>query len=199
MFESLKERLGSGGFREWLENNQSIVTIGAVVLLAIAVFVMIRSMGTPDIDTRLRPMQYFYDVETEEGFEADPDLLPPIIRENGNEAVRVHFYTCGDCSGIDAGEMFVAYYEKYSVEDKARWDAFIGATGEGTRVPDVVPDGFHPTPLISRDAKRWVEFFTPAGHAIYDNPGRCDPDDKLEFPEACGPDDVDEFLDPSDE
>lgn len=199
MFESLKERLGSGGFREWLENNQSIVTIGAVVLLAIAVFVMIRSLSGPDIkDGPPIPMVYYYDVETEEVFEADSDQLPPITRSNGNEAVRAYYYTCGDCSGIDAEEMYVAYYEMFTEEGKAQQKAMTDALKNKTPLPSVRPDE-RKGQLVSRDAKRWVELYSPAGRAIHDNLGRCDPGDKLEFPEACGPDDVEEFLNPSDD
>lgn len=101
------------GIREWMNENSAIVTVGAVVLLVVALtIVVMQGIGggpaTPD-------QAWFMDTETGEYFAADIEQIPPIQSPEGNPAVKVHFFSCGACN---EEERFVGYYEKYTEEAK---------------------------------------------------------------------------------
>jgi len=101
------------GMREWMNENSSIVTGAAVVLLVVAIWVAIRqvSPGGPQTVGEV----WYSDTQTGKLFKADREKIPPITSPDGNTAVRAHLFGCGDCSEANR---FVGYYERYS--DKAK-------------------------------------------------------------------------------
>src|SRR5687768_3923032 len=103
--------------RDWMNQNSAIVTILAVVILLGAVaFMVSRKMnkgGGPVGEA------WYYDTVSNEFFTDVTTKVAPFKRENGNEAVRAHFFTCGECTPKtkdEGGERFIGYYEKYTDE-----------------------------------------------------------------------------------
>jgi len=90
---------------------------------------------------------WYYDVVTGEVFAARAKQIPPIQSPDGHEAVRVFFFSCGECT---EGERFAGYYMKYTAAMKQQLDAdpakFAAAFGES-----------HPGRLFSADGQTWVE------------------------------------------
>lgn len=68
-----------------------------------------------------KPKAYYYDTKTKKVFTAAADQFPPITSPEGNEAVRVHFFSFGSCDKKD--ERFIGYMEKYTDEAKKKLEA----------------------------------------------------------------------------
>jgi prepilin-type processing-associated H-X9-DG protein len=92
---------------------------------------------------------YFYDTVTTKVFTANADQIAPITSPAGNPAVRVHFYSFGNC---EKESRFVGYYEKYTPEAKAKLDQAMKTQGDGT-FEELMELGQQA--LISLDGKKW--------------------------------------------
>ena len=116
--------------RETLNNNSALVTIGAVVLLVVAlaaiVFQMDGSRGGQVVDL------YYYDMNDGTIFVGPSNVVPPIDAPSGpyndqQGGVRAVIFACGECGDlagktvaeIEAQGGKIAYLERYTPEAKA--------------------------------------------------------------------------------
>lgn len=146
--------------RDWINNNSPTVTVGAVaIMLAALAFIVMRSQRNPPGE----PGQaYYYDTVTKEVFSDVTTKVAPFTRENGNIAVRAHYFTCGECTPKtveEGGERFIGYYEKYTDEVKAKLDE---KGGESFMIYEMAFQGR----LYSNDGETWVAADQPEGTAI---------------------------------
>ena len=145
--------------REWMNNNSPVVTVAAVVLLIGALaFLVMRNRpaggGSPG-------QAWYYDTVTQEYFVDKTTRIAPFKRDNGNDAVRAHFFTCGECTEktkADGGERFIGYYEKYTDDVKSKLEQ----AGESFAMYEMTFQGR----LYSKDGKTWHSAEQPAGNAI---------------------------------
>jgi len=113
--QDLKDKLKVDSLRDWVNNNSAAVTVGAVVVLIISLGVIISNSGGRS--TNIAPGEaWYYDTVTKEYFTGEATHIPP-IDHNGNEAVRAHFFTCGQCT---EEARFIGYFEKYTAEAKSK-------------------------------------------------------------------------------
>jgi len=109
------ERGRALSIRDKINANQNIVVVVAVVVIAVAlIWIFTRGGGGGAAGTG---EAYYYDTVTEEVFTAKANQYPPIESPDGNPAVRVHFFSCGDCS---EAERFIGFYDKYTDEAKRK-------------------------------------------------------------------------------
>lgn len=145
----------SGGLREWMQGNQTIVAGAAGVLLLICLIAIIMQIAPTGSSVKTPNSAYFYDVVTGKVFQAPFDAVPPITSPDGNEAVRAHFYSCGDCNESDR---FVGYYEKYTPQAKEVVEKARTSADPNQAMPyEPMGDGL----LISFDAKTWFAMYSP--------------------------------------
>jgi len=117
-FSQIKARLADMQLREAINQNQNIVVIVAVVIIAVSgLFIAMRCDGGGG-RTNYTNKAYYYDTVTEELFVDEGDQLAPITSPDGNPAVRAHIFACGSCDDDDA--RFVAFYAKYTDEAKQK-------------------------------------------------------------------------------
>ena len=156
--------LASAGVREWMNQNSTVVTVAAVLLLVIAIGAVV-IQGWPD-DITPPDEAYFYVPETKELFSADSKLVPPIDR-NGKKAVKAHFYGCGDC---DDASRFPGYYEKYSDAAKAQLDKINEQMRSGQEIdPDLEMQVYElamTQRFFSADGEKWVLAESPQGQEM---------------------------------
>jgi hypothetical protein len=136
MFDSL---------RGWINQNSAVVTIGAVLLLIVALVVMMRQCGTPHYPGQIEQV-WFYDLNTKQLFAGKRDEIPPIETPSGPYAlpdgtqipagVRAYVFACGDCS--DESKRFIAYVERFTPEVKEKLVAARKAMAEG-KTPSEAP------------------------------------------------------------
>ncbi len=101
----LGERLRELNVRDWLEENQQVATIGAVVLLVIALGVLVMTMTGGRGSGGMRATgRYFYDLNTGERFVVPLDAFAPIEHGDPYElpngqtmpaGVEAMVFTCG--------------------------------------------------------------------------------------------------------
>jgi len=115
--------------RDTLNENQNLVVVVAVVVIAVA-FGYIFFLRGGGGDGTFSGLAYYKDLETGTVFTADASLNPPIESPDGNQAARVHFFTCtGDCGEEDR---VLGWYEKYTPEAKKVLDEWSPNEDEGT-------------------------------------------------------------------
>ena len=145
--------------REWINQNSASVTVAAVAVLLISMSVIVNRHkrgggGEPG-------EAWYYDTATEEYIRDKTTRIAPFIRENGNEAVRAHFFTCGECTELteeQGGERFIGYYEKYTEEVKAKLEE----RSESFALYEMAFQGR----LYSRDGQTWFPAEQTEGTAI---------------------------------
>ncbi len=162
--------------RDWMNNNSSLVTILSVVMLVGSLTYIVgrkrfRGGGAPGD-------AWYYDVVTKEYFTDKTTQVAPFKRENGNEAVRAHFFTCGECTeemGPDgkSGKRFLGYYEKYTEEVKAK-------LMEKTETFMLYEMAFQGR-LYSKDGKKWFAAEKPEGMVITADLQKSCPPKKLRY------------------
>ena len=104
---------------------------------------------------------YYYDTVTKNVFTQKSSLFPPIQSPEGHEAVRVHYFTCGECTDKiekDGGQRFVGYYEKYSAEVKE----LIEKTPNSSEFYEMA----FKSRLYSADGEKWVAAESPDGFML---------------------------------
>lgn len=92
---------------------------------------------------------YYQDVKTGKRFTAEATLIPPITSPDGNEAVKVHLFTC---DRNDPAKMFVGYYEKYTPEAKQILDQ----AGDEGMSQVMMEDDVAKGQMFSPDGKAWT-------------------------------------------
>jgi hypothetical protein len=149
-----------------------------------------RGGGLPDIfggsSRRSAPVgpgeAWYYDTKTKEYFKDVTTKVAPFNNDKGNESVRAHFFTCGDCTD-EVGEngasnkRFIGYYEKYTPEVKAK----IEEKSDSFMIYEMAFQGR----LYSKDGKKWVAADKPEGIAITSDLQKQCPPKKLRY---CPPD-----------
>jgi prepilin-type processing-associated H-X9-DG protein len=113
---------------------------------------------------------WYYDTVTSEYFTDLTTKVAPYKNARGNESVRAHFFTCGDCT---EEQRFIGYYEKYTDEVKAR----IEEKQDSFMIYEMAFQGR----LYSRDGKKWVPADKPEGIAITSELQRKCPPKKLRY------------------
>src|ERR1051325_8610337 len=84
--------------REWINQNSASVTVAAVAVLLISMSVIVNRHrrgggGEPG-------EAWYYDTGDRVYFRDKTTRIAPFVRDNGNEAVRAHFFTCGECTEL---------------------------------------------------------------------------------------------------
>ncbi len=136
--------------RDWINNNERVASIACAAIIIIGLIWTLTSLFGGPKDTGnsdlISDLSWYYDVTTGEAFQADWRQVPPIKSPDGNEGVRVSFFSCGTCG---SGERFAGYYMKYTPQFKKRADAdpslFNATMGENCEGR-----------LFSIDARTWV-------------------------------------------
>jgi hypothetical protein len=130
--------------RQWI-NRHPIAIAVACVAAAVGVWFV---AGSGRGDAALPEDEVWYhDVVTGRVFPGKALQIPPIRSPAGNEAVRVFFASCGQCT---EAERFPAFYMRFTDEMKRELEAdpsqWANALGES-----------HPGRLYSSDTVEWVE------------------------------------------
>jgi hypothetical protein len=92
--------------REWLNNNSAVATVGAVVLMVIALaFIYFQMLGAPE--GRSAYSAYYYDLNTERVL-VDTLAAAPIETDSGPHkgepaGVRAGIFSCDECASSYAG------------------------------------------------------------------------------------------------
>ena len=136
--------------REKINENQNLVVVVAVVIIVVAVLFMVMRGGGGGGPSG-PGTAYYMDTVTNEVFTDDAALFPP-IDHNGNPAVRVHYFSCGDCD--DKDKRFIGFYEKYTPEAKNQL--------ESASQDEMMMEMYEMGVLYSIDGKTWHD---PASEA----------------------------------
>lgn len=166
MLEDLKvklsdmaEKMKVGGSRDWINQNSAVVTVASVVVLVLSLAIIInqgRGHAAPAPGNA-----YFYDTVTKEYFIDSATKIPPITSPAGNEAVRAHFFTCGECTDKtkdEGGERFIGYYEKYTPDVKEKLE-------KNAQQFEFYEEAFQGR-LYSPDGVRWTAAESPTGFKL---------------------------------
>jgi hypothetical protein len=85
------------------------LVLGVIAARAIIGFVREGPRGTERL--------FYCDTVSQRVFVDRASRVPPFTSPDGHEAVRVHFFTCGECNESDR---FVGFYEKFSASVRER-------------------------------------------------------------------------------
>lgn len=157
------QAVGSGGVREWMNHNSSVVAIVAALVVAAAIYFAFFGGGSQPVGAS---EAYFYDPVTKETFGGDLRAIAP-IDHNGNKAVRVWYFGCGDC-----GEKFVGYYEKYTDEAKEAIEAANRPSERELSEDEIgtlnarAEAAYFSGRMVSADGENWVSAQSPEGQKI---------------------------------
>ncbi|MDX1683170.1 MAG: hypothetical protein R3336_08620 [Phycisphaeraceae bacterium] len=182
--------------RKWVNENSAVVTIAAVVLLALTIWAIYSQMSGRSFDPDAQRV-WFYDLKSGGVFAVDADTVPPIETDSGPLAngmpagVRAHVFACGSC---ETDAQFVAWVEMELPRDKAMALLRANKDGDGSSGPDAselhagdrtfVMAGDVPVPpeLVGR----WVQRNSRPGFQITEAVGeRCGGQNS---PNPCNPD-----------
>ncbi len=159
--------------RGWMDENQNLVAVIAVVVIILALIFSFYNCSGSSTGPGGSGMVYYYDITADEIFTAKAELIPPIQSPNDNEAVRVHFYTCGSCK---ESERFVGYYEKYTPEVKKKLEE-----AQGNEEHEMYYEQESQGLLISLDAKKWYPMYAQQAEQALSNKLKCDEGKKLRY------------------
>ncbi len=143
----LMDRLRDFNLREKLNDNQHIVVIVCVVMIAVALGYVYLISDSPRPSGPVKANAYYYDTVSGEYFVGDSRQYPPITSPDGNPAVRAHFFTCTE--SCDKADRFVGYYEKYTEQAKVQLESMRESE------LDYSPEMYEWGVLHSLDAKQW--------------------------------------------
>lgn len=149
--------------RAFLEENQTIVMIVVIIVIAVSAYTLFRQRSA---GTEYQPVvvdQWFFDLNTGELFIARSDQLPPIDVLTGPEpGVRARVFSCGTCD--DPNTHFIGWLEKYPDTEPASNHA-AGATGNGNVSGPPIPSRAMPL-MADKDRRIWVEAHSDAGREL---------------------------------
>lgn len=111
--------------RRWVNRNSTLITVGSVVVMILALAFMVRILTGGDRQTTIDPPKHawFFDLTTKELFKGGLNDLPPIDAPSGpfNDkpgGVKAHVFACGHCD--DPSQYIIAYLEAYLPETKEK-------------------------------------------------------------------------------
>ena len=157
--------------REWLNNNSTLVTVGAVLFLVVALGVVFLQMRGPSI-ARSDADTYFWDIDAHEPFVAplneEPDQAP-----SGGPVAQAYLFSCGECTP----DQWFGYLERYT-------DEYHRLMREGTfnEMPMPQREQFMERNHLIRnlDDTRWIRRMSEQGDEIVlEMRRRCDSPDDL--------------------
>ena len=97
-----------------------VVAVIALVVLAVALFIIIRTLGGGG-GTRGNPSDAFwYDLQTGKLFPHE-GAVSPIEAPSGGQGVRAYVFACKSCD--DDNDRFIGYLERYTAEGKRIFEA----------------------------------------------------------------------------
>ena len=156
--------------RELLNKNATVVTVVTVlVLVASLTFILWPDGGNDPSDSMGK--EYFYDLNTDQLFEAEQGRIPPIDTESGPHqgkpaGVYAYVFSCGECA---PREQYIGYLETYSEKAKARLEQMRQASaGPVYMGPDVESsEPFRSGILIKRpEDAQWAPKSSSRGQQI---------------------------------
>lgn len=167
--------------RNFLNNNSSLATILAVVLLLISLGVII--LQTRNANSHEAVGVYFYDMSSGQLFAAGSDQVPPISTPSGADSgVRAHVFSCGDCPnnlvGMNAEQVketgaFIAYLEQLTPRGKEAYLASIQPVAPGAEEPPFVDTTEHTLVRRVEDTK-WERVNSREGSQIQSSVDACE-------------------------
>lgn len=124
------------GLRDYMNNNSSVVTIVAVVVLVIALGIIVMTSKGPGRSGYIVDI-YFFDLNTGKVFIGKSDQRPPIATDSGpttdgkKAGVLAYISACGECknyNGMTVDELkaagaFVSRLEKFTDQALAAMEA----------------------------------------------------------------------------
>ena len=145
--------------RDWIQNNNVAVTIASiVVIVTLLAWRLLPSKQEYHNSDSLSDRSWYYDVNTGQYFQDRLDRVPPFESPEGNEAVRVIFFSCGACN---EAERFPGFYLKHADETKQQADADPAVTASlGGEVG--------PGRLYSFDGKTWIAASGPEEAGVFE-------------------------------
>ncbi|MCC7145888.1 MAG: hypothetical protein IT443_05535 [Phycisphaeraceae bacterium] len=177
------------GLREWLRQNQSIVTVVVVVLLVAALGIAMMNMRQGGG----KKTAYFYDLNKKELFVDSVDKRPPFevgsgaAPDGGPAGVAAAVFACGDgCA--DESKRFVGYVTKYT-DQAVKWLEEADAMGtdpstQGKRSELWMKAEISQVYMLP-DGTKWLSMQDPSYEkAMAGYRARCTGDDKLT---TCAP------------
>ena len=137
-------------YREWMNQNSALITIGAVLVLIGALYAIIRQQWGSTAS--YKPIDvYYYDMsltsgtEMERLFAGKSNEFPPIdapshakTPDGSPTGVRAWVFSCGDCS--DKSKWFIGFLETYTKDAKE-------AMLEMTKTPPAATAAAGPPPM----------------------------------------------------
>jgi len=172
------------GLRETINQNSAVVTVGAVVLLIIALGVTVCSIsggGTSATGPGVG-QQWFLDEGTNKLFAAEADAVPPIQAPSGKDGVRAYVFTCDkncgghnlDGKGLDELEelgLFVGYVEKISPRGIEHMERIKQEHGDDMAVSLLMSERLMEFTLVRQvGSERWYPFVAPQATKIQSDP-----------------------------
>jgi len=153
------EKLKIGGVRQFVNNNSAVVTVGAVAIIIVGLAAIIKYGAGNSTGTAPATTGWFWDVEDKAAFVDEATNISPFKRPNGHTAVRLHYFSCGDCT---KEQRFVGYMEKYTDEVRDKLEK--SRKGE-------ITDGFYEEEqmaglLYSKDGETWFSAQSPEGQML---------------------------------
>ena len=164
--------------RNWLNQNSAVVTIGAVMLLVLALAAIVVQMRPPSVGG---PVEiWYYDLNTSELFTAKSDQLPPTdAPSDGTGAdtnptipagVRAYVYSCGDCD--NPADRIIAWLEMYPPEVKERIEAMMKNPGSVPPDQTMMEDPMSMGTLIRGiKSENWVPQYSEQGMKVQQDMG----------------------------
>lgn len=165
--------------RNVLNNNSMAATLVAVLILVVALIILYRH-ARRGYRSAADVKQFYLDTVTEAWIVRPLTAVPPIITEDGHEAVLARVFDCGDCSNPET--FFLGYLEKFTEEAQERMleqQRLLERDG-----PDAFPEfealGYEEDLsgglLFAAPTKpyKWVPANTPEADAITSLAGRCE-------------------------
>ena len=174
-------------YRDWVNKNSPMVTIGAVLVLIAALVYIIKSQNKSTPVYKGPSRLYFYDLGSTA---ADPldrlytgkaSDIPPIespshVLINGNFAgVRAWVFACGDCK--DKSKYNIGFLEIYTQEARETIEKMSKPVPDGQLSKSYLDDPVKVEAghlIRSLDENQWVPFSSKAGNAIKESgPAKC--------------------------
>jgi hypothetical protein len=158
--------------RQWVNENSSVVTVGAVVVMIFSLGWIVqesltrwhRSSGVPDV--------WFYDLGSGKLFRAKSTAVPPIDAPSGvlidgePAGVRARVFACGDCN--DESKRFVGWLEKFS--HQAKQAMVQGRTGQGQGYSSSSIGYIDGLLIRDEEGTRWLKASDPRAKEVFQMP-----------------------------